>query len=141
MRSVPFLLLGAMMTQLSSIVRPLVDDAPKQASEIGRSIHSNRLLLIRRYSEEKFQSLFGYNASYFLSEGMQLKGWYAPISPTSPFAQFWELISGILLLYSIFVTPLLIAFFTVESGFCGPAPTGSKYECNSHTVGKHVLII
>jgi hypothetical protein len=78
----------------------------------------------RNHFHHAEQSFMGYSDNLIDSEGILLKGWYAPISPVSPFAQCWELLSGILLLYSIFVTPFLIAFYTIDAGYCGPAPTG-----------------
>ncbi|EKX51683.1 hypothetical protein GUITHDRAFT_134568 [Guillardia theta CCMP2712] len=45
------------------------------------------------------------------------------IHPLSRFFQTWEFLSGILLLYTTWVTPLLIAFFSEQEGFCAHAPT------------------
>jgi len=46
-----------------------------------------------------------------------------PINPSSPFSQGWEFFSGLLLLYTTAVTPLLISFFSEEEGWCRQAPT------------------
>jgi len=49
--------------------------------------------------------------------------WSVPINPSSPFSQCWEFLSGLLLLYTTAVTPLLISFFSEEEGWCRRAPT------------------
>ena len=82
------------------------------------------VLYLQKYFHGKLKIFFGYNEGFPYFELPKLTGYYAPISPASPFAQCWELANGLFLLYSIFVTPLLIAFFTIEAGFCGLAPTG-----------------
>jgi hypothetical protein len=44
-------------------------------------------------------------------------------SPNSPFLNFWEFTSALLILYSTIITPFLISFWTEEMGHCGYAPT------------------
>lgn len=98
--------------------------------EFSESIHlkiTDRLILFFKHFGKKIHASYGYKNGIFHIESLELKGWYAPISPASPLAQSWELACGVFLLYSIFVTPLLISFFTIEAGFCGPAPTGGSF--------------
>ena len=106
-------------SQLSKVLRP-DEDGRTEVEGVVPSVRCPSSCGSR--TQNSVQSLTGYTDINM--EDMKQKGWYAPISPASPFAQCWELSSGILLLYSIFVTPLLIAFYTIDAGFCGPAPTG-----------------
>jgi CRP-like cAMP-binding protein len=47
----------------------------------------------------------------------------APFHPASPFISCWDFVSGVLLLYTCVVTPMLIAFFSEVEGFCELSPT------------------
>jgi hypothetical protein len=110
-------------SQLSRVLRPDDDLRTGGAEGVSPSARCSSLFGSRALnSDPSLQSLMGYTDVD--SECIKQNGWFAPISPVSPFAQCWELLSGILLLYSIFVTPLLIAFYTIDAGYCGPAPTG-----------------
>jgi hypothetical protein len=113
-----------MPSPLTDILRPQQGRDPPNSAETL----TDKLNLQTKVFKDRFYSIYGYQSGNLHHERIALKGWYAPISPTSPFAQCWELVCGVFLLYSIFVTPLLLSFFTVDAGFCGPAPTGCKYR-------------